>query len=237
MTAAELAQAWTSIERAVEEHAMFPPGALGASWDEVARGRVATLEHGDTVVGVGVLPVARPAAWLSLTDDMPVARVEGLVEVRLEGRWSGPKVLYQLLDLPWPVADRHWVLDLRTNTALASAANVWERAWRLAPTRLAEGRAHVDAAAYDAALPVERNDGAWLLVDLGAEGTLGVYQARVDLGGALPEGATRAYASTTMAENFAKVEANAADVRRRYGAGCTPQPGGDGRPIPCFAAR
>lgn len=235
MTAAELAAAWSKVERAVEEHARFPPGAFAVScWETVARGDVATVKRADGAVGVGVLDSSRAAAWLSLTDDAPMERVEGLVEVRLAGRWSGDKVLYQLLDLPWPVTDRHWVLETRTNLALAAAADVWERAWTLNPGRLAEGRAHVGGERFDAAAPVRRNDGAWLLVTLDATHTLGVYQARVDLGGNLPEDATRAYASATMAENFEKVERNARDLARRYGPGCSPQPGGDGAPIPCF---
>lgn len=232
MTAAELAEVWSKLERVVEEQAVFPPGALGASvWDAVAAGKVATRKGEGRAVGVGVIDRPRERVWLSLTDDTPVHRVEGLTEARLEGAWAGPKVLYQLLDLPWPIQDRHWALKLWTNTKLALASGVWERAWTLAPERLAEGAAKVGA---DGAVPVERNDGGWLLVDLGAAGTLGVYQARVDLGGAVPEDAARAYASATMAENFELVERNADDVARRYGAGCVPQPGGDGKPIPCF---
>lgn len=239
MTAAELAGLWAKVERAVEEHAVFPPGPLGAfDWDDVAAGAVATRKQGGTVVGVGLLACDRPACWLSLTDDDPIGRVEGLTEVRLEGRWASSKVLYQLVDLPWPLQDRHWVLSLWTNTALAKAADVWERAWKLAPERLAPERVaplrdRVGAERFDAAVAVPENQGGWLLLPVG-DRTLGVYQVRVDLGGAVPEEAARGYAASTMKENFAKVEANAADVRRRYGKGCAPQPGGDGTPIPCF---
>jgi hypothetical protein len=220
VTGAELAAAWQRVERAVEETARFPPGAF-AAFGDVAAGEVVPQKKGEGWVAAwGLLDCARPMAWLSITDDQPLTRVDALTEKRLEGRWSqSPKRLYQRLDLPWPLLDRHYVLRLETNVALA-AKGVWERFWT-AETR--------DLPAEEGVQAVSVNEGGWLLLDVGAA-TLGVYQVRADLGGSVPDAAVRAYAASGTAELFAKTSANCKSVAKR----CVPGlPGGDGQPISC----
>jgi hypothetical protein len=236
MDATTLEQTWAAVEGAVQDTARFPPGALSAfvDWADVAAGRV-EVRRGARVVGVGLLPVSRAAAWLSITDDAPVgARAEGLFEARLEGAGAGPKTLYQHLDLPWPFMDRHWVIAIRTNAALARREpRVWERAWTLDTGALAAARS-LDPARWDAAEAVPVNEGGWLLVDAGVAHTLAVYSVRADLGGGVPESAAAAYTSTTLDALFAQVSRNAEDEARRYRGDCRPQRGGDDAPMPCF---
>jgi hypothetical protein len=241
MTGAELAARWATVERTVEEHAVFPPGplsVLGASgWDRVAAGNVVSIRTpSGAVAGIGLLACDRPACWLSLTDDHPREQVKGLTEIRLRGEWASPKLLYQHLDLPWPMQDRHWAIASTTNTTLATLSDVWERAWRTDANGLAAARAKTDPAAYDAALAVPVNEGDWMVLPVGTDQTLGIYQVRVDFGGAVPEGAAEGYAASTLTELFEKTARNAGDMRRRYGPGCAPQPGGDGRPLPCYGS-
>lgn len=236
MDAATLQTLWAAVEGAVQETARFPPGALPAfvDWADVAAGRV-EVRRGARVVGVGLLPVSRPAAWLSITDDDPVgARAEGLFEARLSGAGAGPKTLYQHLDLPWPFADRHWAIDLRTNAALARREpRVWERAWTLDSSALAAARS-LDPARWDAAEAVPVNEGGWLLVEAGDAHTLAVYSVRADLGGGVPESAAAAYTSSTLDALFAQIARNAEDEAGRYRGACRTQPGGDGAPMACF---
>lgn len=207
-------------------------------WDDVAAGKV---EHRTVpadpawVLGVGLLPVSREEAWLSLTDDHLSDDVSGLVEVAFQGRWSSPKLLYQRLDLPWPFNDRHWVIALTNNARLASVSSVWERAWSLRGDALSGARARTDAAAFDAAETVTVNEGSWLLLPVGGE-TLAVYQARASLGGAVPDGAVDTWTRSSMRGLFEGVTEHAAAVRKRYGPGCSPQPGADGAAIPCFSS-
>ena len=228
MSAAALAAAWAAVSAQVTELARVPPPALDARvWDDVAAGRVARRTRAGepaTVVGVGVLDVSREAAWLSLTDDRLSAEIESLTEVALEGAWAAPKLLYSRLDLPWPFADRHWVIALTNNTRLATASGVWERAWTVRPDALAQARGRTDPAAFDAAEAVAVNEGAWLLVPLDARRTLGVYQARATMGGGIPDGAVDAYTRSSLDGLFEGVERNAANVARRYGAGCLHSP-------------
>lgn len=237
MTATTLAAVWAAVAPAISTQAAFPPPPLDARvWEEVAAGKVARRTiAGDTatVLGVGVLDATREEAWLSLTDDRLSAEIESLTEVALQGAWASPKRLYQRLDLPWPLNDRHWVIGLTNNAGLA-ASGVWERTWTLRTDLLDDARARTDAERFDAAETVSVNEGGWLLVPLDTGDTLAVYLARATLGGAIPDGAVDSYTRSSMTSLFEGVERNATNVRRRYGAGCTPQPGADGAPIPCF---
>ncbi len=239
MTAGALAAVWAAVAPTVTTTATFPPPALDARvWEDVAAGKVARRtfpgEPASTVVGVGVLDLTREEAWLSLTDDRLSAEIESLTEVALQGAWASPKRLYQRLDLPWPFNDRHWVISLTNNARLATASGVWERAWTLRSDLLAEARARTDTERFDAAEAVTVNEGGWLLVPLEDGDTLAVYQARATLGGSVPDGAVDSYTRSSMTGLFEGVERNAAKVRKRYKAGCTPQPGADGASIPCF---
>ncbi|MBM4390118.1 MAG: hypothetical protein FJ090_03270 [Deltaproteobacteria bacterium] len=235
MDAAALAARWAEVAAQVEQIAENPPPSLPrAVFDEAAAGRVGRISGADSAVGVGLMRVPQALVWLSLTDDRLSEDVEGLTEIALEGRWSSPKLLYQRLDMPWPVQDRHWVLRLRNNTALAMSTGVWERAWRIDNARLAESRGRTDPVAFDGAITMADNTGSWLLVSLDTSDTLAVYQVRVDLGGNIPAEAAEAYTRSSMASFMRGVEVHAADVAARYGAGCTPQLGGDGKPIPCL---
>lgn len=234
MDLAALTAAWEQVAAAVATEARWPPSGVPAALPSVAAGKVVKVRSDTGVAGVGLLAASREAAWLAVTDDHPVDAVSGLTQVALRGAWGSDKLLYQRLDLPWPFQDRHWVLQSETNRALAGASAAWERAWRNAPESLPAARARTDAAGFDGALGVVVNDGAWLLVPVGPSATLGVYQARVDLGGSLPEGAADTWSAATLDALFRSTTRNAASMARRYGPGCSPQPGGDGRPIPCF---
>lgn len=238
MTGAALAAMWAAVAPSVATHAVFPPPAFDAKvWEEVAAGKVArrTLPgEPATVLGVGVLDVTREEAWLSITDDQLSAEIESLTEVALQGAWAAPKRLYQRLDLPWPLNDRHWVIALTNNAGLASACGVWERAWTLRGDLLADARARTDVERFDASETVSVNEGGWLLLPLDDGTTLAFYQARATLGGAIPDGAVDNYTRSSMTGLFAGVERNAAKVRARYAPGCAPQPGAGGAPIPCF---
>jgi hypothetical protein len=211
------------------------PELAAADWDAVARGTVTSkiVDEGGMrrVVALGLLPVPRERAWLSITDDHLSEGVGGLTEVVLEGAWAGEKALYQRLDLPWPFADRHWVIRLHNR----AAGGLWERAWDTENTLLPTARSRTDAVAFEAAEPVADNRGSWLLA-LAGDATLAVYQARADLGGNVPSAAVDAYTRSSVSGLYASVTTNAGRVVARYGPGCAPQPGADGAPIPCVSA-
>lgn len=231
-----LAAVWAQVERAVEETARFPPGALSfVDWSAVERGRV-SVRRGAATVAVGLVRAPRAATWLAVTHDTPASRLRGLTERAVHGRWgASPKRIYQRIDLPWPVADRHWVIESRTNAALAARApSVWERAWTTVPEALPATRTgDPDTAAWDGATAVPRNDGGWILVEAGPDRTLAVYRVAVELGGAVPTSAVAGWTASTLTEVYATLEADARALAAHGEAGCVTQPGGDGIPLPC----
>lgn len=231
-----LAAAWALVSAAITAEAVHPPPVpTTAVLKDAAAGRVGRISLGENgVAGFAVLEASQAQVWLSLTDDRLSEDVAGLTEIAIEGSWSKPKVLYQRVDLPWPVDDRHWVLRLANNTGLAQACGVWERSWKLANDRLAESRERTDATAFDTSVTMSQNKGSWTLIPLDTGETFGVYQVWVDLGGNIPAEAAEAYTRSSLLGFVRGVEAHVPDIRARYGAGCTPQPGGDGMPIPCF---
>jgi hypothetical protein len=234
--AASLAALWAGLEAGVRRHAAFPPPPPTSSVLAAAAGghvgRAAL--PGGGVVAWGVLPVPKTLVWLTLTDDHLADDVDALTEVALEGRWAQPKLLYQRIDLPWPFADRHWVLRLRNNGALAAETGAWERSWSVEPDALPGARARTDAARFDASEALTVNHGAWLLVSLDETHTLGIYQAATELGGNIPAEAADTWARSSLTGLYAGLETHARVVSARYGPGCSPQPGADGVPIPCF---
>ncbi len=233
MTAADLATAWSKVERAVAEHARFPPGALDSSvWSTVAGGKIAHSQSDEGVRGVGVIPARREAVWLAVTDDHPVDVVSGLAQVAWNGDWAFDKLLYQRLDLPWPFQDRHWVIRSETNLALAGSG-VWERAWTNAPEELGTARTLTDPAAFDGALGVPVNRGSWMLLALSTTDTLAIYQARVQLGGQLPAGAADQYAAVSLPDFYSATLNDARSMSRRYISNCI-EPDGEGHTIGCL---
>lgn len=233
MTAAELAARWASVERAVAEHAREPPGSFEAAvWDAVASGRIAHTQTDQGVRGIGVIPEARAAVWLAVTDDHPVDVVSGLSQVAWNGAWAQNKLLYQRLDLPWPFQDRQWVASTQTNLSL-SGTGAWERAWTNAPEALPDARGRTDADAFDAAISIPVNRGSWILVALDTSTTLAVYQAQVRLGGELPAGAADRYAESSLPDFFDATLRDARSMQKRYVSSCD-QVDGDGHTIPCF---
>ena len=212
-----------------------PPTPTQTVYKEAVAGRVGRISVGSNgVAGYAVLKATQAQAWLSLTDDQLSDDVSGLTEISLEGHWSHPKTLYQRVDLPWPVEDRHWVLKLTNNVALAKSNGVWERVWVLDNDRLPEAKPKTDAVAFDASTAMAVNKGSWTLIPLENGETFGVYQVWADLGGNIPAEAAEAYTRSTLLGFVRGVEAHVADILPKYGAGCTEQPGGDGLPIPCF---
>jgi hypothetical protein len=233
--------AWAAVSAAVQASGVLPPPPLKETlWAEVAQGKIARQRENtaasDKAMGVAVFPSSQAALWLSITADTTTP-ASGVTEVRLEGSWASSKLLYQRLDLPWPIQDRHWAIRLQNNTALAKASGVWERFWKLDSAALSRARSVVGEVAWLAdggALETPVNEGSWLLVPLDPGNTLVIYQTRASLGGTVPDNAVESWAWSSISEVMLGYAKEARTINSRYGPGCSPQPGGDGVPIPCF---
>lgn len=236
MDAAALAALWATVAAPVGDLARFPPPTPPAAvFSEAAAGRVGRMSlAGQGVAAWGLLPVPRDLAWLAMTDDRLADAVASLTEVRLRGAWTEPKLIYQRLDLPWPFADRHWVLDVANTMELARRSGVWERAWMQDGGALAAVRDRTDAVLFDAAETLPHNRGNWLLLPVDSRHTLAVYQVWTDLGGSIPPAAVEAWVRASLTDLYADLTVHAAAVAARYRQGCATQRGADGQTIPCF---
>lgn len=227
-----LKQAWEAQLPDLGRLSPLPVSLPDDAFGKLAAGQVARsrqdLPGADRVIGALWTPVDRDALWVAILDDQHFDLVSGLVEEQLPGTGALRKVLYQHLDLPWPVEDRQWVIDLKSNTALATATGgaVWERAWTKADDALAP---HPDPAA----LWTTVNEGGFLLVDA-AGGTLMIYHVRTEIGGSVPDEATSRWAWSSLEDLLRGVVSRASKVPPHYVAGHAPLYRPDGVPVPLW---
>jgi hypothetical protein len=146
------------------------------------------------------------------------------------------------MDLPWPVQNRHWVIDVAPSPDVAEATGgrAWEQPWSLvgngealAYEATAAGR--VEGITLDEAREaryLDANTGAWAMFELAPDLTLLTYQLTVVLGGLIPEGLASRFAMRELESLCQAVERNTDLVPEHYDVKHDPVAGGDGRPIP-----
>jgi hypothetical protein len=130
----------------------------------------------------------------------------------LTRRPAGAYVSYHHIDLPWPAKDRHWLLLCEKNVSLASESHddIWEHRWSLLPPDNAQLEAAYDSGdipgltrkTFDDSVYLVANEGAWIVFDLGAEGTLVAASMDIDLGGRFPDTLVQSFAKHQMKDFF-----------------------------------
>ena len=189
---------------------------LAAGTPLVTLYRDPTAEPGDKVhamgvVGWQVVRAPRLLVWLSLLGarEDSSARRQHVVLTR---RPAGAYVSYHHIDLPWPFKDRHWLLLCEKNLSLANESHddIWEHRWSLLPLDDSQLEAAYDTRAvpgltrkaFDDSVYLTANQGAWIVFDLGAEGTLVAASMDIDLGGRVPDALVQSFAKHQMREFF-----------------------------------
>lgn len=169
------------------------------------------------VAGLQVIPAPRLRVWLSLLghDDRSSSR---MTRALLDRRSGGAHVSYQHLDLPWPFADRQWVILSEKNAELAEASEdrIWEHRWSLLPggedvleAAYADGRIPgVTRKLLDDSVYLRANSGAWILFDLGRGNTLVAAYLDVDLGGQFPDALVRSFTKRQLETVFRGLKAS-----------------------------
>lgn len=245
----------TEISAAIQEFntgAIFALPVLSeAQLDALATGDVLTMltrGHSAEVwraLGFVVAEAPQHAIWLSCQDPH-FSNVERVTELRLAGDASIDRATwYGFLDLPMPVADRHWVVDVWNNHALAQQTDgrMWEHPWRLNENGREMVRPHVVAGAvdglteavFDGAIFTPINDGAWVAMRLSSTETLLIYHGSTDIGGVLPGKLVAQFNASGMKALLEGVVARATqEVPGHYRAGHESVLGGDGQPIPLY---
>jgi len=240
------------LVRSLQEYnaaARFPlPGLDPGQMRRLSRGKVVRIRDQvsadggpQRITGLLVCDAKRDDLWVALRDPHLTA-VKELTEVRIspDGQW--PTLWYQFFHMPGPFADRHWVIAVDDNIALAegSSDRLWEHYWTLyddGPNKAAEvvaaGRIPgVDEALAAKAVYVPFNEGAWLLMSLGEGRTLLGYMVRVTVGGRIPDKLVVNYSMLTLARLLRGVAARSASAEQHYGAEHRRIRGGGGQPIP-----
>jgi hypothetical protein len=229
-TATELAALLATLAPALERDAVTALTFTAAEVDVIAEGGVAKrrerMVEADRVIGAMWTTAPRDALWVAIQDDKHFPMVEGLVDEQLPGTTPEVKVLYQRVDLPWPIADRQWVIEILNNRSLASATSgaVWERAWVPSPARGAE-------AETPDAVWVTVNDGGWLLTDAFG-GTFMVYHARSVVSGNLPNNLATTWSYASVEEMLNGVVDQARKLEGHYDGAHEPVFRPDGSVIP-----
>ncbi|RME26912.1 MAG: hypothetical protein D6798_05705 [Deltaproteobacteria bacterium] len=233
-----LGEAWASAWEVIAQRAHLPVALSESDLDAIAAGDVARrrqrLDSTDRAIGATWSDIDRDALWIAILDDTCDTLVDGLTERHLPGSTARRKLLYQHVDAPWPFADRQWVIDIRNNAALAAASGgrVWERTWTLAADGPSLAATLGDPRWPDPdAIWTPRNEGGWLLVDA-AGGTLVIYHARVDVGGAIPDGLATTWTLGTLRGMLRHVVDRAAQIPTHYDAHHRPLQRVDGTTIP-----
>ena len=152
---------------------------------------------------------------------------------------------YALLDLPRPFKDRHWVIEVWDNVALArsSGGEFWEHPWTLDPNGVDAARPQMERgevpglslAAFDDALYTPVNHGALVFLTLPGDHSLMAYDVTSVIGGNIPDRLVAEFVRAGMERSLREVEARARMVvPGHYRGDHEPVLGADGEAVPHF---
>lgn len=196
------------------------------------------------VLAFALFPYPRDEVWVSAIDPHFLGN-DRLSEARLSSS-GATDVWYQLMDPPWPVKNRHWVIQVNKPAEVSEKTHgdVWEQDWNLVPDgeRIAM---EATAAGRVPDVPLERakksryleeNVGAWTILRVTDDLTLIGYQVTIVMGGWVPDRLTRKFAMGALEDLMKSVDKAAADIREHYDSAHEPIWGGDDKPVPPFSA-
>lgn len=167
------------------------------------------------VLAMKIVEAPRLLVWLALNADSE--ELDGrLTRAILSEGAAGSKVRYQHINLPWPVKDRHWVIQVENNVDLAHASDgrVWERQWQLhARGQQLIGSAYADGTIVgitqrllDKSVYLPSNRGSWTVLDLGQNRTLVAAFVDFTLGGLIPDRLVRSYTKRELRDGIATLD-------------------------------
>jgi hypothetical protein len=239
------------IEEAIarfNEHAHYPIPELSlAQRKHLSRGELVRLRERPAAPGqpqraLGFLVVDLPKELLWLAGRDPhFSEIPAVHEVRLSRRMDRPERWYQYVELPWPLKDRHWVIDIWDQHSMdrATAGSCWEHWWSLSPNGPALAQIAIEAGSADGVTPdmaadavyVPHNTGAYLFMDLPGGRTLTGYHASTVLGGHIPDSLVVRHSKSMIDDLLLKQRSFAHQVPLHYGPGHEPFLGGGGEII------
>jgi len=221
----ELQIHWAKLQPQIDRFAVHPIALTQNDFVAVSRGKVTKRrirEPGpDRALGMMWTAIDRNQIWIAILDDIHDKLVSSLTEKRLGPSETGHKLLYQHLNLPWPVQDRQWVVEIQNNVEVAQQTNgmVWERSWDLAsPSLVSEPDAD--------AVWVPVSNGSWLLMPMDG-GTLVIYHTRSAIGGRIPDDVVTRWAMATLDEMMLHIAERSEQIPKHYQGNHERLKGGD----------
>jgi hypothetical protein len=195
-----------------------------------------TLPDGERLLMIsGLVNAPSAAIWVAILDDAHNGLSERITENQLQGSVPGKKRLYQHLALPYPVSDRHWVLNILTDIPLykATGGKLWRRAWDLDPMGegVFEALGPKDRALIKSGVWTPKNRGEWLILPAG-EQSLVIYRGLFDIGGRVPASLSQAMGSQSALDLFNQLQHLADGVPAHYDSQHSPILAPTGQMIP-----
>lgn len=181
-----------------------------------------------SIYGWGIIHQPRLLVWLATFDGVGGERPKRYTSVVLDRQELGSYVRYQHVDLPWPFADRHWVIQLQKDldAARVSDGQLWLHHWSLA----ADGRRMMEDAferglieglsrpALDESVYLPANRGAWILIEVSPDTTLVFAHFAADLGGHFPRALVRSFTARRVRAGMQLIEDLSRQVAGEYDA-------------------
>ncbi|MDG1480402.1 MAG: hypothetical protein P8R54_12465 [Myxococcota bacterium] len=229
-------------------HASHPiPVLSDAQLDRLLEGRVVKLRTPsegrapDGAMAMVITDHSRVDLWLGSIDSEHFGTDSSLISHHLPLRGEELFRWYGYVALPAPVTDRHFLIQTTINPTLPQQrAGMWERSWGLEaglvetmrPVVAAGEIAGLSLEAFDAAISVPVNLGAWIFLDLPDGRTVFGYHCASSLGGEIPDALVTRYVFWGLDRLVERVLESARQMPTHYTIDHAPLIGGDGVPIP-----
>lgn len=177
------------------------------------------------IVGYRLIDASREALWLAalaFDGEFSPRLIEHLLAQHADGsaRW------YQFVNMPWPLRNRHWLIETGKNVTLARRTDgvLWEHRWRLAaqgPEEIRELAAReavrgLTRSDMEKAIVLPANNGAWVMGRIADNKTLVLLHASMDLGGLIPDALVRRYTRSQLGDMLNKIERDSDTALTRY---------------------
>ena len=167
------------------------------------------------VMGFLVTDVPRDHFWVACQDP-DFSATPGITEKAMGFQPPDKLRWYGVMNLPTPFEDRHWVVDVSNNHAMAQATEnrMWEHLWELVPDTRVVAREFVaagnidgvDLDRFDKAVELAGNEGAWAAIRLPDSLTLIGFYTSLNLAGNIPESLAARFGNATMKTMMFRME-------------------------------
>ena len=231
-------------------HAKFSLPTLDSEqYGSLKEGMVVTLldqagqDEPQRALGMLLSPVPATQLWVSCQDPH-FSQQSSTTEKQLNINTDNSADWYGFMEMPWPLSDRHWLVNVSNNTSMATKTNntCWEHPWTLVLGETAKVYSHIGASPLsdiskemvDAAIFTPVNKGAWALIKIEDQNLL-VYHATTVVGGNIPSDLVIKLVRSTLDDMLKDIETRAQnDIPSHYTDDHYLILDGNGKKIPLF---